>query len=55
LKQYVDSLPPELKNTYIVVMGKNIVVKRSELYEYCLKNPDFAYTYAKVLAILNER
>ncbi len=52
LKEYVDNLQQELKDTYIVIASKGIAVKRGDLYDYCLKNPEFAYMYAKTLSSL---
>jgi len=50
LKEYVESLPDDLKNTYIIMLGKGIVVKRANLYEFCKEHPDFALEYAKLLS-----
>lgn len=51
LRDYLNSLPEKLKNTYIIIIGeRNIVVKRSELYDYAVRDPDFAIKLAKVLS-----
>ena len=51
LKDYVESLPDRLKNTYIIIIGeKNVVIRRGDLYDYALKSPEFALKLAEVLS-----
>jgi hypothetical protein len=50
LREYVESLPDDLKNTYIIMLSKGIVVKRANLYQFCKEHPEFALEYAKLLS-----